>query len=34
MKDKKRRLEIISFYDHTGVEKHLEEMAAKARKLR
>ena len=29
MKDKKRRLEIMSFYDHTGTEKHLEEMAAK-----
>ena len=29
MKDKKKRLEIISFYDHTGTEKHLEEMAAK-----
>ncbi|MBR5534450.1 MAG: DUF2812 domain-containing protein [Ruminiclostridium sp.] len=29
MKDKKRRLEIISFYDHTGVARHLEEMAAK-----
>ena len=29
MKDKKRRLEIMSFYDHTGTEKHLEDMAAK-----
>lgn len=29
MKDKKKRVEITSFYDHTGIEKHLEKMAAK-----
>ena len=29
MKDKKRRLELFSIYDHTGIETHLENMAAK-----
>lgn len=28
MKDTKRRFEWFSFYDHTGIEQHLEEMAA------
>ncbi len=29
MKNTKRRIEILSFYDHTGIEKHLEYMAEK-----
>lgn len=29
MKELKRRLETFSFYDHTGIEKHLEDMAEK-----
>ena len=29
MKDRKRRLELYSFYDHTGIERHLERMAEK-----
>ena len=29
MKDTKRRVEFFSFYDHTGIERHLERMAAK-----
>lgn len=29
MKNKKRRMEIFSFYDSTGIEKHLEKMAEK-----
>lgn len=29
MKEIKRRMEVFSFYDHTGLEKHLENMAAK-----
>lgn len=29
MKDRKRRLEIFSFYDHTGMARHLQRMAAK-----
>ena len=29
MKETKRRIEITSFYDHTGIETHLEKMAAK-----
>ena len=29
MKNKKRRFETLSFYDHTGIEKHLTEMARK-----
>ena len=29
MKDTKRRVEFFSFYDHTGIEQHLEKMAAK-----
>lgn len=29
MKTKKRRLEALSFYDHTGIEKHLADMARK-----
>lgn len=29
MKETKRRMEVFSFYDHTGFEKHLENMAAK-----
>ena len=29
MSDKKRRLEAFSFYDHTGIEQHLERMAEK-----
>lgn len=29
MKNLKRRLEAFSFYDHTGIEKHLEDMASK-----
>ena len=28
MRDTKRRLELFSFYDHTGIEKHLGKMAA------
>ena len=27
MKDTKRRFEWFSFYDHTGIEKHMECMA-------
>lgn len=27
MKDRKRRLELFSFYDYTGMERHLEKMA-------
>ena len=29
MRDTKRRIEAFSFYDHTGIEAHLEKMAAK-----
>ena len=29
MKTKKRRLEYYSFYNHTGIERHLTEMAQK-----
>lgn len=29
MKDRKRRLELFSFNDHAGIERHLEKMAAK-----
>lgn len=29
MKETKRRIEFYSLYDHTGIEKHLEKMAAK-----
>lgn len=29
MRERKRRFEIFSFYDHTGVEKHMEKMARK-----
>lgn len=29
MKDRKRRVELYSFYDHTGMERHLERMAGK-----
>lgn len=29
MKETKRRLEVFSFYDHTGMTRHLEKMAAK-----
>lgn len=29
MKELKRRIEFFSLYDHTGIEKHLEKMAAK-----
>ena len=29
MKTKKRRMEFISFYDHTGLEKHFAKMARK-----
>lgn len=29
MKEKKRRIELFSFYDRTGMERHLEKMAAK-----
>lgn len=29
MKDRKRRFELLSFYNHTGIEKHLEKMARK-----
>lgn len=29
MKNLKRRLEVFSFYDHTGIEGHLENMASK-----
>ena len=29
MKTKKRRLEFFSFYNHTGIEQHLVEMAQK-----
>ncbi len=28
MKDVKRRVEVFSFYDKTGIERHLEKMAA------
>lgn len=33
MKDTKRRMELFSFYDHTGLEAHLEKMAARGWKL-
>ena len=29
MKDKKRQIEFYSLYDWTGIEAHLEKMAAK-----
>ena len=29
MKNRKRRIESLSFFDHTGISKHLENMAAK-----
>ena len=29
MKSKMRRLETLSFYDHTGIEKHLAKMTQK-----
>lgn len=29
MKQTKRRIEVFSFYDHTGMERHLEKMAVK-----
>ena len=29
MKQTKRRIEVRSFYDRTGIERHLEKMAAK-----
>lgn len=29
MKGKKRKLELLSFYDHTGIERHLADMAQK-----
>ena len=29
MNHKKRRIELYSFYDHTGIKKHLQEMARK-----
>ena len=29
MKETKRRMERLSFYDHTGIAAHLEKMAAK-----
>lgn len=29
MKNKKRRMEFVSFYDYTGIKAHLEKMAAK-----
>lgn len=29
MKDTKRRLEVFAFFDHTGIQAHLEKMAAK-----
>ena len=29
MKDTKRRMELYTFFDHTGISKHLEEMAQK-----
>lgn len=29
MKDTKRRIELYSFFDHSGIEKHLEKMAKK-----
>ena len=29
MKTKKRRMEFISFYNHTGLEKHFAKMAKK-----
>ena len=29
MKNKKRRMELISFYDSTKIKKHLEQMAEK-----
>ena len=29
MKNKKRRVELLSFYDHVGISRHLEKMAAK-----
>lgn len=33
MRDTKRRLEVFSFYDHTGITAHLEKMAQKGWKL-
>ena len=29
MKDTKHRLETFAFFDHTGIQAHLESMAAK-----
>lgn len=29
MKNRKRRIEVFSFYDHVGMERHLEKMAAR-----
>jgi len=29
MKTRLRRIETLSFYDHTGIEKHLTRMAGK-----
>ena len=29
MKNRKRRVELLSFYDHVGISRHLEKMAAK-----
>lgn len=29
MRETKRRMELFSFYDHTGIRRHLEKMAAK-----
>ena len=29
MKNKKRRIEPLSFFDHTGISRHLEKMAEK-----
>ena len=29
MKDRKKRVEMFSFYDHTGIEAHLQRMAGR-----
>ena len=33
MRQTKRRMELLSFYDHTGIERHLTRMARKGWKV-
>lgn len=33
MRQTKRRMELLSFYDHTGIERHLARMARKGWKV-